>query len=431
MRSVKYRRVSTESLRVGSVLKSPIPDPQNDNLILVGNGVKITEELKAKLSRRGISDLMVSARDFAIQNAFQPQGRSTKPSPAPIYITSDLQNDVSRHLDSLLTSPDSLAIAQNVEPLSAKIVRPQNCSYAEGLQFQWAEDLDEEIESLDAVNAESLLRESDASPLLHTCRKILQDLAEDADAAVCLGGTPTDSDYPTRHSVHCATIAMAMGLDTGLSEAQLIDLGMGCLVHDIGMQQVGLSIFETPKAISPRQLNRLSDHSVHAVEIADRFGKAVSETAKLIAYQMHERLDGSGYPRGLTAAQIHPYAKIAMIADTFVALLSPRPHRKGLQGHYAILALLDDVKARKIDPTIVRHLLTVTSMFPIGSYVRLSNEYVGRVVRAGTPEFGKPTVEMWSPDKLGHRPTIANLVHESSLEITAPIVGLDAIPSAA
>jgi HD-GYP domain-containing protein (c-di-GMP phosphodiesterase class II) len=121
------------------------------------------------------------------------------------------------------------------------------------------------------------------------------------------------SRFPsTRHSIHVATIAtiaMAIAVEMGLSRDQIVDLGIGCLVHDIGMQTTGAKMFQTKSKLSRTALGHLADHPVHAAELAGQLGDTISNPTKLAAYQMHERGDGSGYPRGLQAPQIHTLSR--------------------------------------------------------------------------------------------------------------------------
>lgn len=210
---------------------------------------------------------------------------------------------------------------------------------------------------------------------------------------------------------------MAIGVELDLDYPNLIELGIGCLIHDVGMQQVGLEWFNSKAPISSRAIEKLSDHPVHALDVAAGFEDRISDAAKLVAYQIHERLDGSGYPRGCSVNQIHTLAKIAAVADEFVALVAPRPHRLGVQGYYAIKHILEETKLGKFDPTVVRALLKTTGLFPIGSYVELTNDQVGRVIRTGGALFDKPTIEMWPTSDLGSKPVIVNLQDDPTIQI--------------
>ncbi len=350
--------------------------------------------------------------------SFKPQGRIKNVPAAPKYVCSLRINDLTCAMDRRIQEGPDLDLSRISEPVSLSIHRPQNCSYEEGLQQQWAGDHDLQVDSLREVFDESCNgKPGSVKRLRQQCEEILSRLEQDPDALVCLAGSPYSSEYPSRHAVHLASMAMAIGVEIGLDYPNLIELGIGCLIHDVGMQQVGLEWFHSKTQISARTVEKLADHPVHALEVAASFDDSISDAAKMVAYQIHERLDGSGYPRGYTTSQIHLLAKIAAVADEFVALVAPRPHRLGVQGYYAIKHILDETKQGKFDPRAVRALLQTTGLFPIGSYVELTNDQVGRVIRTGGALFDKPTIEMWPANDLDSKPTIVNLQTDDSIQI--------------
>ena len=161
--------------------------------------------------------------------------------------------------------------------------------------------------------------------------------------------------------------------------------------------------------------------------MAGRFGEQISQRARLVAYQIHERCDGSGYPRGFKTPQINTLAKIGAVADSFVGMSTPRKHRYGAQGHFVVKKLLAEVQSQKLDPTAVRALLQLTSLFPVGSFVKLSEDRVARVIRGGGTAFDKPTVEMWHKNDLAGDPAIVNLKDHSEIKILNSIASLDAL----
>ncbi len=421
------RQVPASKLPIGAKLRSPIADPQNPNVRLLTAGVTITASFLEKLAARGITSVVVSQRDLAIMNTFKPQGRRTKVPPPHHYVQSLRVNDHTKEIDKLVHSDGALEIDEIESPLAEQIQRPVDCPYADGLTNQWAADNDRQVETLgeffdDTVNGSG----AQVEPLREHCLDILDRLSEDPDALVCLAGAPYESEYPSRHAVHVASMAIAIGVEMGLDKPNLIDLGIGCLIHDIGMQKVGVAQFQNRSTVTAGHLRQLADHPVHTVEIAGKFAPQISTSSRMVAYQIHERLDGSGYPRGRPAEKIHPLARIAAVADSLVGMLSPRPHRLGIQGYYAIKQLLEDTKEGKFDPRVVRALLRVTSLYPIGSCVDLSNQHIGRVIRAGGSQYDKPTIEMWSSDDLGGTPSIVNLQEETSVQITRSIPSFDA-----
>ncbi|MCG8653143.1 MAG: hypothetical protein MI861_25105 [Pirellulales bacterium] len=427
----KYKRVSTDSLVAGSILKSHISDPDNERLRLLGQGVEVTQAFIDRLRARGVSSVLISLRDMAMMHTFHSQARGKKIPPPPSYVPSRHANDHSRQLDDLAQQSVAQSLENRRSEDFADLNKPANCAYQTGLAEQWAVDHDRNVETLGQFYLDVMQdRDIDAELLRQYCERTIELLYEDADALVCLGATPFESDYPSRHGVHVATIAMCIGIEAGLTKSNLIDLGVGCLLHDSGMHQIGLQPFAAKSKLSSSALRLLADHPVHAVEFAARCQGGVSEASMLVLYQMHERLDGSGYPRGISATAIHPLARIAAVADAFVGLSAPRPHRLGIQGYHVMTHLLDEMKEGKFDPKVIRALLRTTSLYPIGSYVEVSNGQVGRVIRAFEGEYDRPTIEMWEADRPGSEPVIVNLAEERQLHIARSLPPLPLAPAA-
>ena len=417
----KFKRVPTGSLRLGMALRAPITDPNNPRIHLLAEGTVVLQTQVDKLISRGISEVVVSERDLAMIQAFRPQGGAKQVPPTHPYVQSISVNDQSKEIDQRVHEGDSLKLCVTDEPILDSLTKPTNEPYQEGLQQQWAGDSDERVEVLGELFAEACSgNDVRIEPLEQHCEQIIARIGEDQDALVCLAGTPYPADYPSRHAVHLANMAIAIGVQLGLDRANLIDLGIGCLVHDSGMLQIGLEEFETKTTVSTIGLKKLADHPVEAVQVASQH-LGISENARMVAYQIHERLDGSGYPRGRSTNQIHDLAKIAAVADAFTGMVTPRPHRLGIRGYFAIKQILDEMSAGKFDPKVVRGLLHATSLHPIGSFVQLTNEHIGRVIRASGDKYTNPTIEMWDANKLGSTPTIINLEEEPEIQIAASI----------
>jgi HD-GYP domain-containing protein (c-di-GMP phosphodiesterase class II) len=144
----------------------------------------------------------------------------------------------------------------------------------------------------------------------------------------------------------------------------------------------------------------------------------------MVAYQMHERCDGSGYPRGCQGGRIHELAKVAAVADVFVALVCPRPHRPGIVPYHAVKKILLDTKDGLFDVKAVRALLKTVSLFPIGSYVALNDGRVGRVVRASGDFYDRPIVEVWRRDDPYHNRSLVDLSQQEELHISSTLAQL-------
>ena len=203
---------------------------------------------------------------------------------------------------------------------------------------------------------------------------------------------------------------MTIGVEPELGEPALIDLGIGCLIHDIGMQEVGLRLFDNQATLSPSLLGRLADHPVKALKIACKYGDDLSAMQSRLPIKFMKETMAADI-RAAGQYRIHPLAKIAGVADAYIGMLANRKHRLAIQGYHVVAHLLEEMQAGKYDAHLIRALLNVSSLYPLGSMLRLNNECVGRVIRSGRDQFLQPTIEMWHKHYQDRQPAIVNLKH--------------------
>jgi HD-GYP domain-containing protein (c-di-GMP phosphodiesterase class II) len=137
------------------------------------------------------------------------------------------------------------------------------------------------------------------------------------------------------------------------------------------------------------------------------------------ALEHHERENGSGYPRRLTADKISLYSKIIAVACSYDAISSYRPHREARDGYTGMLELLKN-EGKQYDDTIIRALVYSLSIYPIGLYVMLSNGKKGQVVDVNPEKPRFPIVQIFgefNPD--GKNKTIETSPEE--VQISRPL----------
>jgi hypothetical protein len=152
--------------------------------------------------------------------------------------------------------------------------------------------------------------------------------------------------------------------------------------------------------------------------------QGVSKRSAYIAYQMHERPDGTGYPRQRKKEQIHFLSRVAAVADVYVALASPRPFRPGILPHTALQAVTQAAGEGRLDQAAAQALLRTLSAFPLGSYVQLSDGRVGTVLRSNDMLFERPVVETWTRGRLGEPAAVIDLSVEKDVTIRGPLASL-------
>jgi len=413
--------IAVSQLTNNSILSSPIFDYSSARTKLLGKGVEISPEIVSQLSSRGITQVVVSKRDFAAMQAGTPQGTRHKVSDHQ-YPQSTNLTERSRGVDEQI---DQSNFDQNVEPSAEDRVErlgPQRTGHYDSQQMTEAvrerETQVSYVENLFASMIKGAATETDQ--LADVCRNSLRSIVADKDLFLCLGLNPFDADYPSRHSLHVSTVALSIGVALGLDDSSLADLGTGCLIHDVGMLKLDHGLLKAKRSLTQKELFLLADHPVHTLDALACPGAQISRVARIVAYQIHERCDGSGYPRGRTADEIHTLSKIAAVADVYVGLVSNRIHRKALMPFYAMSKLLEGIPAGLYDPKAVRALLNSVSLYPIGSFVRLKSDQIARVVRSTGETYMTPMIELWNKKHQQFEGDVIITADEKSIQIVGP-----------
>ena len=175
-------------------------------------------------------------------------------------------------------------------------------------------------------------------------RRTLESLARSMELAIELR-----DPYTARHQSRVARLSVAIARELGLSENQIEGLKYAALLHDIGKLSVPTQILSKPTKLSEEEFALIRSHSRKGYDILKQvdFPWPVAE----IVYQHHERLDGSGYPRGLSGDQILLEARILAVADVVDAMVSHRPYRPAL-GLDKALEEIASGKGRLYDPDV-------------------------------------------------------------------------------
>ena len=421
----EFQPASLSVLRVGAALRSPIFDPNDLLTKLLGAGIVITDEFLMRLRERAVRTVVMNVSDLAQLSAFTPQGTSTKDPLHHDYVASLLETNTSRELDGAVEKGQPL-VAPPEKAFLDQVHQPPSESYDPDATEEMAEQNERRVTYLDELFRDLVRSKSstELEPFDAICRDTLTTAAGDFDQFVCLGANPFSSNYPQRHSLHVACLAIAIGAKLRVGEQGLLDLARGCLIHDIGMLKVPGEPHKLRRRLSQREVEKLADHPLFSLELTE--SGELPFCSRVVAYQIHERCDGSGYPRGRIGNQTHELSKIAAIADAFVALAAKRAHREGIQPYHVMAKLLQDVKKGLFDPNAMRGLLQAVSMYPIGSYAQTSDGRVGRVIRSNGDAYTRPILELWKPEQLTGHPAVVNLLEDPDFKIVRPLTQLRA-----
>lgn len=200
---------------------------------------------------------------------------------------------------------------------------------------------------------------------------MLDDLLRHPDALVALVEVRAAHDHVMTHSANVAVLCILTGRELGLSRPELVELGMGALLHDVGKVVTPRSVLEKEGILTPEEFEVMKVHAAAGYRILKE-AKGVSNTVAHVAYQHHEKWDGSGYPRKLRGEEIHLFARICAVADVFDAMASTRTYKKALH-HAEALQFIRDKEGIYFDPRVVAAFRRVVAPYPIGTQVLLSS----------------------------------------------------------
>jgi HD-GYP domain-containing protein (c-di-GMP phosphodiesterase class II) len=161
-------------------------------------------------------------------------------------------------------------------------------------------------------------------------------------------------DYTVfNHAVNVATNCLLLARRLGISDKQeLLQIGQGALLHDVGMQGIPRYVMEKPEKLSDRERRTMQEHPVRGFkELCRR--EDLTWGQLMMVYSHHERCDGRGYPVGLTRDETHEYARICAIADVYEAMCRDRPHRRASRRR-DVLEYLDLQAGRAFDEEMMR-----------------------------------------------------------------------------
>ena len=217
-----------------------------------------------------------------------------------------------------------------------------------------------------------------ASEISSLVEKIQEGCSQDPNAL--LGTTQLIIHGPGTllHALHCALICEIAGSRLGWEDTARKPLIAAALTQNVGLWGVLGTLEKQNTPLTGSQQALVKEHPKRSVETLHKYGVRNRRWLQAVL-QSHERLDGSGYPRGLAEEQIIPEARLLAIVDSYVAMTRPRAYRETFRSQYAMKELFK-LRGQTIDAELSELLLSVMGLFPPGCLVRLISGEAGIVL---------------------------------------------------
>ena len=310
-KKVKLNHISRKALEVGHVYKYPVfyKDIGDIYKVLIEENESFTKETQDKIDKLQLKDLYVLTKDH------------------PLY-EKDTQEYIAKILDD-----DSIS-----SKLKSEIIHDM------------ATDTINELFSGE-INKNKIDRSTEL--VNDTIQLILND---DSAAKAMLGVTSYDY-YTYTHCVNVSIYALGFGAHLKLDKNKLNVLGRAGILHDLGKKNIPNEIVNKNGRLTDEEFSTMKSHPSLAVEILKELGEKNQLVLDAIE-QHHEKLDGSGYPKGLKAQEIHILSQIIAIADIFDALTTKRSYKEALKTFDA-LSIMKNEMTTELNP----HLLAEFMVF--------------------------------------------------------------------
>jgi HD-GYP domain-containing protein (c-di-GMP phosphodiesterase class II) len=345
MRLLSLHQVDTGS-RLGETIFSPTGQP------LLLRGVELSGEYIQKLHERGIPGLYVEDPDTAdipIPESISPEVRARA------------MGNLSRAFESVARDPGKLR--QVYVDMAASDMGSKRFADAiragadgEGL-YRMAQDIDGMLDQL-----------------------------QGCDVLAGLNSIKAHDSYTLQHSIDVTIMGMVLARLQKWDRVRLRAFGVGCILHDIGKIFIDPAILNKPAKLTADEFKLVQAHPTAGYELVRTLAPGLGVLAPHVAYQHHEKHDGSGYPRGLKGNpalgvnapnHIHDFGAVCAVADVYDALTSDRPYRSGMPPDQAIAKIVEG-SGTHFNRDAVEAFNAAVPPFPVCSNIRVSSgKYAG------------------------------------------------------
>ncbi|WP_162356790.1 HD domain-containing phosphohydrolase [Metabacillus mangrovi] len=184
--------------------------------------------------------------------------------------------------------------------------------------------------------------------------------------------------YVAQHSLAVSMLSAFIANQLGFPQGEVNQIALAGALSDCGMAKMTPAVLQKKLALTDREFAEIKQHSIAGYKMIKEIS-TIKEGVKVGVLQHHERLDGSGYPLGVKGEQLHPYGKIVAAADTFMAMICPRPYRSPLSPFKVIEEMKQD-SFGKFDLSTVDVISKMLARLLRGSHVKLSDGTIGEVI---------------------------------------------------
>lgn len=219
--------------------------------------------------------------------------------------------------------------------------------------------------------------------------ELMRAISDNEAIAVDISTLKISDEYTFKHSVDVATMAMIVAKQHGLNNREVYEIGIAGLLHDLGKSKIPNEVLNKPGRLTDEEFAIMKQHSVYGYEILKE-KEGYSPAILLGVLQHHEKMNGKGYPMGVSSEKMHLFAKILSIVDIYDALVTERSYKKAFSQRDAVEMIMS--MTQELDFGVMKSFLESMILYPVDTIVQLSNGEKAKVVQNNPGYILRPKV---------------------------------------
>ena len=227
----------------------------------------------------------------------------------------------------------------------------------------------------------------------------------DPGGLVHINNLKSYDEYTYHHSLSVAVLSVAIGQTLGLRNVELRNLCRCAILHDIGKIFVPIDLINKPGRLDPKEFETVKDHAIRGGQYLKN-GTIGNMELWIGIMCHHEKIDGTGYPRGLKKDEIPLFSRIISVADVYDALTSLRPYRSPMTPCGAMEIVMGGA-GTSFDINVVQAFKIKLELYPINTIVELSDRRLGIV--ANNKNASRPILQMLGSNEVVNLSDLANM----------------------
>ena len=227
---------------------------------------------------------------------------------------------------------------------------------------------------------------------------LVDDVLEKRERIFILNEFSKSKDYIYHHSIAISLISAVIAQKMGYSKGDIIQIAIAGAVADCGMAKINKKIRDKNGPLTEYEFKEIQEHPYYSLQMIKEISTLKPEM-KVAVYQHHERLDGSGYPRGEKGSNILIFSHIIAVADVFHAMTCERVYRSK-ESPFKVLEMIREAEFGKFNINVVQALITCVTDLSLGTRVELSNGLVGSIIFTNKTSATRPVIKVYKTNEI-------------------------------